>query len=104
AVHAVEYFPRPTPMPDSPDGRADWLEMFGRRLTAEVPAALLPQVLARVNELAAPRLRRGGEWFADYWRLRFLAIADPPATGPRRVPAASSSRVELAASSEGCVY
>jgi hypothetical protein len=63
-------------------------------LTAEVPAVLLPQVLARVNQLAAPRLRRGGEWFADYWRLRFVAIADPPAAGPRRVPAGSSSRSE----------
>ena len=65
---------------------ADWLEMFGGSLTAEIPAALLPQVLARVDELAAPRLRRGGEWFADYWRLRFLAIADPPATGRVEYP------------------
>jgi hypothetical protein len=70
------------PLPDCPDGLADWLEMFGGGLTAEVPAALLPRVLARVNELAAPRLRRGGDWFADYWRLRFMAVADPVATGP----------------------
>ena len=90
----MEYCPRPTPLADCPGGLADWLEMFGRSLTAEVPPALLPQVLARVNELAAPRLRPGGEWFADYWRLRFVAIADPPATGPRRVPAGSSSRSE----------
>jgi SAM-dependent methyltransferase len=81
-VARMEYFPRPTPLADCPDGLADWLEMFGRSLTAEVPAARLPQVLARVNELAAPRLRRDGEWFADYWRLRFLAVADPPATEP----------------------
>jgi trans-aconitate methyltransferase len=81
-VARMEYFPRPTPLADCPDGLADWLEMFGRPLTAEVPAARLPQVLARVNELAAPRLRRDGEWFADYWRLRFLAVADPPATEP----------------------
>ena len=93
-VARMEYFPRPTPLADCPGGLADWLEMFGRSLTAEVPAALLPQVLARVNQLAAPRLRRGGEWFADYWRLRFMAVADPPATGPRRVPAGSSSRSE----------
>jgi hypothetical protein len=81
-VARMEYFPRPTPLADCPDGLADWLEMFGRSLTAEVPAAQLPKVLARVDELAAPRLRRGGEWFADYWRLRFVAIADPPAAGP----------------------
>ena len=76
-----EYFPRPTPLADCPGGLADWLEMFGRSLTAEVPADRLPGVLARVNELAAPRLRSGGEWFADYWRLRFLAVADPQASG-----------------------
>ena len=93
-VARMEYFPRPTPLADCPDGLADGLEMFGGARTAEVPAALLPQVLARVNELAAPRLRRGGEWFADYWRRRFLAIADPPPPGPRRVPAGSSSRLE----------
>ena len=56
--------------------------MFGRSLTAQVPAALLPRVLARVDQLAAPRLRRDGEWFADDWRLRFLAVAGPPATEP----------------------
>ena len=93
-VARMEYFPRPTPLADCPDGLADWLEMFGRSLTAGVPADRLPRVLARVNELAAPRprLRRDGEWFADYWRLRFVAVADPPAAGPRRVPAGSSSR------------
>ena len=85
-VARMEYFPRPTPLADCPDGLADWLEMFGGSLTAEVPAALLPQVLDRVNELAAPRLRHGGEWFADYWRLRFLAVADPPATGRVEYP------------------
>jgi hypothetical protein len=68
--------------------------MFGRSLTAQVPAAELPRVRTRGNELAAPRLRRGGEWFADYWRLRFVAVADPPGTGPRRVPAGSSSTSE----------
>jgi trans-aconitate methyltransferase len=81
-VARIEYFYRPTPLADCPDGLADWLEMFGQSLTAGVPAARLPRVLARVNELAAPRLRRDDEWFADYWRLRFLAVAGPPATGP----------------------
>ena len=70
-----------------------WMPRPGE-VVGRVRAALLPQVQARVNELAAPRLRRGGEWFADDWRPRILAIADPPATRPRRVPAGSSSRLE----------
>jgi SAM-dependent methyltransferase len=77
-VARLEHFPRPTPLGDPPDGLAGWLEMFGRSLTAEVPAARLPAVVARVNELAAPRLWRDGQWFADYWRLRFLAVAGAP--------------------------
>jgi trans-aconitate methyltransferase len=75
-VARMEYFPRPTPLADCPGGVADWLEMFGGSLTAEVPAARRAAVLRRVNELAAPALRRDGEWLADYWRLRFVAFAE----------------------------
>jgi hypothetical protein len=61
--------------------------MFAGTMTARVPAARLPAVLAHVNELAAPRLRRDGEWFADYWRLRFAAIAEGPAAEPAKLQA-----------------
>jgi hypothetical protein len=32
-------------------------------------------VVARAGELAAPRLYRDGRFIADYWRLRFVAVA-----------------------------
>jgi trans-aconitate methyltransferase len=74
-VARMEYFPRPTPLADCPNGLADWVAMFGGAMTAQVPAELLPGVLERVNQLGAPRLRR---WFADYWRLRLVAVAGEP--------------------------
>jgi trans-aconitate methyltransferase len=74
-VARMEHFPRPTPLA-GPDGLADWIRMFGGSMTAVVPAERLSALLARVNQLAAPRLRRDGEWFADYRRLRFLAVAE----------------------------
>jgi hypothetical protein len=62
--------------------------MFGGRLTAVVPPARLPSVVARAGELAAPRLRRDGRWVADYWRLRFVAVAGagtPAGTRPAKL-------------------
>ncbi|HEV3496134.1 MAG TPA: hypothetical protein VHA34_07290, partial [Actinomycetes bacterium] len=71
----MEHFPRPTPLAGGDTALADWLAMFGAQLTAAVPPARLAAVVARAEELAAPRLRRDGRWVADYWRLRFVAVA-----------------------------
>ena len=80
-VARMEHFLRPTPLEGGPDGLADWMAMFGGALVQGVPAELLPRVLARMTELAAPALRDGDRFVADYWRLRFLAMAG---TGGRR--------------------
>jgi trans-aconitate methyltransferase len=82
-VARMEHFPRPTPLAGGPDGLADWVRMFGGQLTAAVPPDRLPDIVARAEELAAPRLRRDGRWVADYWRLRFLAVAEPEGGRPR---------------------
>jgi SAM-dependent methyltransferase len=77
----MEHFPRPTPLEGGDRALADWMAMFGRSLTAAVPPDRLGGVLARMTALAAPRLRRHGRFVADYWRLRFLAVAE---AGPSR--------------------
>ena len=84
-VARMEHFPRPTPLAGGPDGLADWLTMFGGQLTAAVPAAELPGVLARAGELAAPRLGHDGRWVADYWRLRLVAVAGGDAARPAKL-------------------
>jgi trans-aconitate methyltransferase len=84
-VAMMEHFPRPTPLGGGPAGLADWFAMFGGQLTAPVPAAALPGVVARAGELAAPRLRRGDGWVADYWRLRFVAVAGAGTPRPAKL-------------------
>jgi SAM-dependent methyltransferase len=84
-VARMEHFPRPTPLAGGRDGLADWLAMFGGSLTAAVPPAQLGQVVARAGELAAPRLYRDGQWSADYWRLRFVAVAEGGAPRPAKL-------------------
>jgi hypothetical protein len=49
------------------------------------PAARRERVVARTGELAAPRLWRDGRFVADYWRLRFLAVATDDAARPAKL-------------------
>jgi hypothetical protein len=88
-VRLLEYFDRPTRLTDCPDGAADWVRMFAARQLAEVPRDSTESLLERVNELAAPALRRETGWVADYVRLRFAAVrtaedGDPLSSGARR--------------------
>jgi len=62
-------FDRPTKL-DGPDGMRKWFEMFGAAL---LPAEGREEFLTRVEQRAAPELRRGGVWYADYRRLRVQA-------------------------------
>ena len=84
-VASMEHFPRPTPLAGGDDGLADWLAMFGGALTATVPPDLLAEVVDRLGELAAPRLRRPEGWVADYWRLRFVAVAGAGTPRPAKL-------------------
>jgi trans-aconitate methyltransferase len=84
-VARMEHFPRPTPLDGGRGGLADWLAMFGGSMTAAIPAAVADRVLARAGELAAPRLWRDGRFVADYWRLRFAAVAEASGARPAKL-------------------
>jgi trans-aconitate methyltransferase len=84
-VARMEHFPRPTPLEGGDHALADWLAMFGGALTATVPPDLLAEVVDRLGELAAPRLRRPEGWVADYWRLRFVAVAGAGTPRPAKL-------------------
>jgi SAM-dependent methyltransferase len=73
-VRLLQYVDRPTRLTSVADGAADWWRMFGSSTLAAVPADSLGELLAMVNEVAAPSLRGAdGVWVADYVRLRFVA-------------------------------
>ncbi|MFD9940816.1 class I SAM-dependent methyltransferase [Nonomuraea sp. NPDC059023] len=73
-VRVLEHFDRPTPLDECPGGAADWVRMFAGSVLDGVPPEIVDPLLRRVNELAAPALRRETGWMADYVRLRFAAV------------------------------
>ncbi|MGI5273610.1 class I SAM-dependent methyltransferase [Nonomuraea sp. CA-218870] len=73
-VRLLEYFDRPTPLEECPGGAADWVRMFAPSALDGLAPDLVEPLLQRVNELAAPALRRESGWMADYVRLRFAAV------------------------------
>lgn len=74
-VALMEHFERITPL-HGEDGVADWLQMFGGHALANFPAETHDEVRLAVQERTRSTLRREAGWVADYWRLRFVAIAD----------------------------
>ncbi len=77
-VTYMHLFDRPTPLDDCPAGAADWVRLFGGAFLAAVPPARHDAVAARVSALVRPTLYRDGRWFADYRRLRFVAVRRAP--------------------------
>ncbi|MDN3352673.1 class I SAM-dependent methyltransferase [Actinomadura sp. DC4] len=73
-VRLMEFFDRPTRLAECPDGAADWVRLYAPELIAELLPEVAGPVLDKVNELAAPALRRESGWMADYVRLRFAAV------------------------------
>jgi SAM-dependent methyltransferase len=70
-VVSCELVPRPTPLPD---GLASWLQVFGEPLLRPAPEELRAALIEEAVAIAAPSLRdHGGNWTADYIRLRFAA-------------------------------
>jgi len=73
-VRHMDLFDRPTPLDDCPNGAADWIRMFGDDFLRAAPPDRRDRVVERATALARPALYRDGRWFADYRRLRFVAV------------------------------
>jgi len=70
-VNYIELIPRPTKLPGD---ILDWLEIFAQPFTQAVPEPERASFLKEVrNDLATCLRDGGGNWFADYVRLRFKA-------------------------------
>jgi SAM-dependent methyltransferase len=71
-VDRIELIPRPTPL--GAGGLEAWLATFRSGVLAAVPDELRTTVVRETAQLAARALRdEGGNWVADYVRLRFIA-------------------------------
>jgi SAM-dependent methyltransferase len=72
AVESIDLIPRPTPLPT---GMEAWLENFADPFLQSVARSDRDLVRAEAVELLRPVLRdAGGNWTADYVRLRFAAV------------------------------
>jgi trans-aconitate 2-methyltransferase len=72
------HFDRPTQL-EGDRAIEDWLDMFGSKLLAGVPSAERPAVYRRIVDRLRPALFRDGGWYADYVRLRVVAVTPEPA-------------------------
>ncbi|NIG53597.1 class I SAM-dependent methyltransferase [Chitinophaga sp. Cy-1792] len=73
-VEKILYFERPTKLADPETGISTWLEMFGDHFFAQVPEKDKQEILQQVQEEVGPALTREGNLYADYVRLRVVAV------------------------------
>jgi trans-aconitate methyltransferase len=70
------HFDRPTLLQDGRVGVSKWLSMFGDTFFEGIPANELEQILNEITDILEPVYNDNGQWYADYKRLRFIAIKE----------------------------
>lgn len=73
-VRLAMLYDRPTKLAGGAAGLRTWLEMFTRKVLSQLNEAQQAQVLTRVEQQLRPTLFRDGDWYADYRRLRIVAV------------------------------
>jgi trans-aconitate methyltransferase len=72
-VRQVSSFPR-TPALDGPIGLRNWVTMFGGAFMSAIPENKREQFFVGVEDAARPHLFHDGVWYADYRRIRVVAV------------------------------
>ncbi|GAL85433.1 methyltransferase type 11 [Sporocytophaga myxococcoides] len=72
-IYAV-HFDRPTELTDNVNGVKDWFRMFGEKFFKGLSEQEIEGVLDLTQNSLMSRLFRDGKWFADYVRIRIIAI------------------------------
>ena len=76
SVTQASLFDRPTPLSGGPVGMRLWLDMFATGYIARLDADQRCEFVELVERKLRPRLYGGGQWTADYKRLRVVARRD----------------------------
>ncbi|MEP0801933.1 class I SAM-dependent methyltransferase [Funiculus sociatus GB2-M1] len=69
-------FDRPTPLDDGEQGMQNWIKMFANNILTAFPADQQMSIIADIEKQLRPTLYKNGTWFADYRRIRVIAIKD----------------------------
>ena len=73
-VNYAAHFNRETKLTDTVNGIKDWIKMFASAFLKGIEETVVGQILNEVQEVLKPTHFRNGEWYADYKRLRVIAI------------------------------
>jgi trans-aconitate methyltransferase len=75
-VTFATHFDRKTPLQDGDQGVAKWITMFAPLYLVGIPNDEKQQMLKEVTALLEPEYNENGQWYADYKRLRFIAVKE----------------------------
>jgi len=75
-VTFAAHFDRDTLLQDGRQGVAKWLNMFGPIYFEGIAPAEKEQILNEITDILEPDYNKDGQWYADYKRLRFIAIKE----------------------------
>jgi len=75
-VTYATHFDRKTPLQDGETGVAKWITMFAPLYLLGIPKEEKQQMLTEVTALLEPNYNENGQWYADYKRLRFIAVKE----------------------------
>ena len=73
-VRLITLFDRPTGLADGAAGLRNWIVMFGSAYLAGLTAEKCETFFQLVETPLRPKLFRDGQWWADYRRLRVIAV------------------------------
>ena len=73
-VTYAAHFNRDTKLTDTENGIKDWIKMFGSSYLKGINEPVLDKILTEVQNTLRPLLFRDNNWYADYKRLRIIAI------------------------------
>ncbi|HSZ86650.1 MAG TPA: methyltransferase domain-containing protein [Puia sp.] len=73
-VTYASHYDRETELKDTANGIKDWIKMFGSSFLKNMNETVADKMLNEIQESLRPTNFREGKWFADYKRLRIVAI------------------------------
>lgn len=69
-------FERPTPLEDGDDGMKNWIRIFANSFFQTVPIDKQISIISDIENQLRPNLYKNDVWFADYKRIRLIAIKE----------------------------
>lgn len=75
-VKMALHFDRPTDLSDSEHGVEDWLEMFGSAFLEGLDTEEKNKIKTEVQKAIRDKIFHNGKWYADYKRLRIVAVKE----------------------------